>query len=321
VKTARRIGVVLTDIGGPSDESQVVPFIESFLADRAVLPLPQGMRVLTARMIAARRAPVSLAHYRAIGGKSPLPEAVAAQVEALGAALGGELIVRHAFRHTPPRSDAVLGDLAREGVARVVIVPLFPQRSFTTTDSCVDDITRAASHFGMACVVVTSDPEADGFVRAVVDLAGSCARDVQHMLLVAHGLPVSSVRKGDPYVEEMWRTAKRISADLPHTGTWSLAFQSRVGPVQWVGPHIDEEIRQLAHEGIRALSVVPISFTNENLETRYDLDIEAANLARAEGIATYVRVPAVGCHAAYIEHLAELTRRAALDAGWIEGRG
>ncbi len=305
------IGVVLTDLGGPSDPDEVRPFLISLLSDPAVLRLPAIPRTILARLIARRRQATALERYRLIGGESPVHREVAAQASALQHRLGPGFRVRHAFRHSAPRAGEVLGELAREGTTRVVAVPLFPQRSFTTWDSCVNDLARQARGLGLAWSATSSFPEGEGYHRALRHGVEPLLERAEHLLLVAHGLPVSHIRRGDPYLDEVWRTARKLGAWLPRDRSWTLAFQSRLGPVRWIGPYLEDEIGRLARRGVRSLAVVPLSFTCENLETLYDLDREAADLARDRGIATYLRAPAPGSHPGLIDQLAELIEGAA----------
>jgi len=316
--SARALGVVLTDLGGPVDESQVQAFIESLLSDPAVLPLPDALRSFVAGQISKRRAPVAMERYRAIGGGSPLHEEIVVQIRKVAERLGGRFLVRHAFRHSPPRGETVLRELSDAGVQRVIFVPLFPQRSFTTTDSCVGDLSASADRLGMACVATPSFPESDGYIEAMRQKAAPISGEVDHLLSVAHGLPLSHLRRGDPYVDEVWRTTKRLMRALSRDTSWSLAFQSRLGPARWVGPYLEDEIRRIASTGARSLGVIPVSFTNENLETLWDLDTEAAELARELGFETYHRIPTPGDHPAFIEEIAESTLRAGREAGWVE---
>lgn len=311
-----RIGIVLTDLGGPADLTQVQPFVESLLSDPAILPFPAFMRSRIARRISLRRAPLASERYRAIGGGSPLHENIVAQIRGLEDRLGDQFVVRHAFRHAPPRAENVLRELAGEGVVRVVITPLFPQRSFTTTDSCISDLESAARRLGMVVTSTPSFPEGLGYIEALRQHASRPAATADHLLLVAHGLPISHVRKGDPYVEEVWQTSKCLMAALERTKGWSLAFQSRLGPAKWVGPYLEEEIERLAAAKVKSLVVIPLSFTNENLETLWDLDIEAARLAASAGIESYLRIPTVADHAAFLDELAEASSQAAREAGW-----
>ncbi len=142
-----------------------------------------------------------------------------------------------------------------------------------------------------------------------------------HLLFTAHGLPVRVIERGDPYVEQVERTVEALTARLGSSLPVSLAFQSRLGPVEWVGPHIDDEIRRLAAEGVRTLVAAPVTFTCENLETLWDLDREMAELSRSCGIETWRRAPAPGTSEDLIDQLARLVTERASGAGWLDDKG
>jgi len=308
------VGVVLMDYGGPEDLAGVARFLARLLGDPAILPLPPVIRPMVAHLIARRRTPHAMDKYRAIGGSSPLPAQVRALGSALGVHLGPDYLVRHAFRYCAPSPAQVVDELVG-AVDRAVVLPLFPQHSGATTDTCLRAFTAAATGSGLTWTAVPSFPEQTGFLDAVMEGTLPLVEDGCHVLFVAHGLPRRSVDRGDPYVDEVRRTADQLGSRLPTGTTWSLAFQSRLGPVEWVRPYLEDEIARLADEGIPALVVVPVSFVTENLETRYDLDIEAADLASSVGLATYRRAPAPGRSEALVAALADLVRAAAPGVG------
>jgi len=309
------IGVLLLNLGGPADAAGVAPFLRSLLADPDVVPAPWPVRPLLARWVAWRRAPHTAAHYDAIGG-SPLGAQTRAQVDALAAALGAPFCVDFAFRHSPPATAAAVAALRSRGVQRLIALPLYPQHSFTTTGSALTELRRAVASSGLELAEVSSFPDDADFVAAWADVTRPLLEADSHVVISAHGIPASIVRRGDPYVDEVKRTAQALAAALPAGTRWSLAFQSRLGPVEWTRPYLVDEVARLGREGVRQLVVVPISFVCENLETRYELDIELCELARSSGIASFKRAPTPGVRAAFIRGLARLTRDTAQRAGW-----
>ncbi len=316
-----RTGVLLMDYGGPSSVEELEAFIGSVLSDPAILPAPGPVRRLAARAIARRRAAAVAARYRAIGGGSPVPEEVGRLARAVGAALGPRFAVRPAYRHAAPAIPAVLAELVADGVTRAVALPLFPQHSWTTTGSCLAVLRGAAPALGVAVAEAPSFPTEEGFVAAVAQGVRERLTPGAHVLMVAHGLPRRNERRGDPYVGEVRRTAEAVAARLPRGTRWSLAFQSRVGPARWVRPYLDEELARLGGAGAPPVVVAPVAFAVENLETRWDLDREAASLAERLGLAGFARAPAPGRHPAFVDGLARLVRRAAEGAGWTAAGG
>jgi ferrochelatase len=321
---AAPIGVVLLNLGGPAREAEIEDFLRSLLSDPDVLPAPWPIRPLLARRIARKRAPRVAEHYRAIGGGSPIETETRAQVEALANELGQDFAVRHAFRHGPPFADTVVDQLANAGVRRVVALPAYPQWSRSTTGSALADLARAISGKDMQMTEVRSYPEGPGYIAALADLTRPLMPDSGHLVFSAHGLPQSMVDRGDPYPHEVGRTVKALTAALGITtgadaskgDSHSLAYQSRMGKVEWTRPYLRDEISRLGKAGVTSLLVVPLSFVCENLETRYELDIEMAKLAKECGITSFRRVATPGCHPEFIQELARLVSEQATAAGW-----
>lgn len=318
---SRPIGVVLLNLGGPDSREAVAPFLRSLLSDPAVLPLPWPLRPLLARRIARKRAPVVAEHYRALGDRSPIEEQTRAQVAALQDALGSGFMVRFAFRHAVPRSRQVVRELAAAGVRQLVALPAYPHWSGSTTGSALRDLDQASALHGIQVLPVRSYPEGTGYLEALADRARSHLSPGARVLLSAHGLPESMVRRGDPYVDEVRATTRALAGYLPAGTQWSLAFQSRMGRGAWTRPYLTDEIRRLASEGTTSLVVVPVSFACENLETLYELDVEVAELARACGITSYRRAATPGVHDQFIDELATQVQRQVSAAGWEITRG
>ncbi len=321
MSTASSLGVVLLNLGAPESEPAVPAYIRSLLSDPFVMPLPWPARPLAGRLIARRRAGEVKRHYRLVGGRSPLFAQTRGQVEALRAALGDGFTVRYAFRHSAPRVAEVLSAMADDGVRRAIAVPAYPQWTGSTTGSALADLDRAARRAGIEARSVGSFPDAPGFIEALSCLAFPLLSNSAPVIFSAHGLPLRTIRRGDPYLDEVARTVTALARKLPVETRYSLAFQSRVGPMAWTGPSLRGELSRLGREGVRSLVVAPISFVCENLETAYELDVELAAFARVCGITDFRRAPTPGCHPAFIAEIARLVRCAARDAGWEVANG
>jgi ferrochelatase len=311
-----QLGVLWLNLGGPEREEDVAAFLRNFLSDPDVMPVPWPIRPLLARRIATRRQAQTAAHYRDIGGGSPIGRESRRQAEALQQELGDRFAVRFAFRHSAPRTSSVIEEFRRMGLRRVIALPGYPQRSGSTTLSALKDFSRAARAAGMDTAEILSYPDAPGFVAAVADLARPFMRPDVPVLFCAHGLPERMVRAGDPYVEEVRRTVAAIAERLPAYAGNSLAFQSRMGRRAWTRPYLDEEIARLGRAGAVSVVLIPVSFVCENLETLYELDIELPQLARKSGVRELRRVPAPGAHPEFIRELARLVTGKVQESGW-----
>lgn len=318
-----RTAVVLFNLGGPDRQEAVEPFLFNLFFDPAIIRLPTPLRWLIASLVSRRRAPVAQAIYREMGGGSPLLANTEAQAAALAAALEkrslGEVRVFIAMRYWHPRARETARAVADYRPDRVVLLPLYPQYSTTTTASSLREWQREAEAAGLCAAAtraVCCYPGAEGFAQAVTERLREALRTVDaalppRVLFSAHGLPKKIVEQGDPY---QWQVEQSVVAVLHRLGEvnldWQICYQSRVGPLEWIGPATDSEIKKAARAG-RPIIVVPIAFVSEHSETLVELDIEYRKLAEQHGAPAYVRVATVGTEAAFIEGLAGLVVKAA----------
>lgn len=320
----RRLAVVLFNLGGPDRPEAVRPFLVNLFSDPAIIGLSWPLRPLLARLIAARRAPAARAIYAHLGGASPLLANTEAQAKALAYALDdlGEVRVFPCMRYWAPSSADVAPAVAEFAPDDVVLLPLYPQFSTTTTGSSLADWQRAARTAGVAARqrAVRCYPVEEGFIAALARFtrpawAEAAAAGRPHLLLSAHGLPQRVVARGDPYPDQVGKTAAALAQRLGLAADqWRLCYQSRVGPLAWIGPGTDDEIRRAGAEG-RPVVVVPIAFVSEHSETLVELDIDYRRVAAAAGVPLYLRVPAVGTAPEFIAGLAGLVRRALEEPG------
>lgn len=321
----RRIAIVLFNLGGPDSLEAVRPFLVNLFSDPAILGLPWPLRSLLARGIATRRVAVARAIYAKIGGRSPLVEQSEAQAAALekelSARLGVDVRVFVAMRYWHPMSEAVARAVKAFAPDAVVLLPLYPQYSATTTGSSLAVWARAAAAAGLATptCVVCCYPEQPGFLAAVLALINKSLSEYTaampvRVLFSAHGLPKKVIAKGDPYQWQVERTVAALSARIAQLKLDSMVcYQSRVGPLAWIGPSIEEALTQCTRDG-RAALVVPIAFVSEHSETLVELDIEYRNRAERLGVPAYIRVPTVGTHPLFIAGLADLVTDALRNA-------
>jgi ferrochelatase len=310
----RRIAVVLFNLGGPDDQASVKPFLFNLFSDPAIIGLPDPFRALLARLISSRRETSAQANYALMGGGSPLlPETrrqAAAMAEVLGGMLpGDEVRAFIAMRYWGPLSEETAVDVAAFGPDEIVLLPLYPQFSTTTTESSLKRWTEVYAGSGISRTICCY-PEAPGWIEAQADsvrakLAEAGDRPVR-VLFSAHGIPESLVtKKGDPYQAQIEATCAAIAARAGLAeGAWAICYQSRVGPMKWLGPSTPDAIAQAARDGVGVV-VAPVAFVSEHIETLVELDIEYAELAHELGVAPYLRSPAVGVAAPFIRTLAD----------------
>ncbi len=332
--TGGRLAVILFNLGGPDRPEAVRPFLFNLFKDPAIITLPAGLRHLLAGFIAWRRAPVAKKIYDHLGGSSPLLPGTKAQADALATALGSyadAVKIGIAMRYWHPFSTQTAREIAAWKPDRVVLLPLYPQYSGTTSGSSIKDWLQSAKAAGLTAPTRTicCYPRLPGWVAAQAELlreklAGLGEAAPVRVLFSAHGLPKKFIEAGDPYQAQIERGARAIVAALGHQDLdWQICYQSRVGRLEWIGPSTDAEIARAGRDG-KGVVVLPIAFVSEHSETLVELDIEYRHLARDNKLPFYVRVPTVDTHPAFIQALAELVGQALDSAGPIvsgeEGR-
>ncbi len=317
-----RLAIVLFNLGGPDSPAAIEPFLFNLFRDPAIISVPWPIRTWLAKWIAKRRALVARDNYAKIGGASPLLALTRRQAAALDARLTADGIEARSFvcmRYWHPMSDEVARAVKNYDPERIVLLPLYPQYSTTTTESSFKDWSRAAKAAGLVrpTHAVCCYPTEDGFVTAVAEMTRKALIEAAHagsprVLFSAHGLPKRVVARGDPYPAQVEATAAAIAAKLGLAQpNWVVCYQSRVGPLEWTGPSTTEELDRAGRDRAPVV-VVPIAFVSEHSETLVELDIDYRRHAGQAGVPEYLRVPAVAEHPSFIAGLARLAR-ATLD--------
>ena len=325
------VAVVLMNLGGPDSLDDVEPFLFNIFSDPDVIRLPLGFlwQRAFARRIASRRAPESRAIYERIGGRSPILAHTLAQGAALEAALGPGYRTYVAMRAWKPGTEEAVDRLVAAGANEVVALPLYPQRSFTTSGSSMKELRRVlrrkAPHLKLSevCCFPTDAGFLDvwaGAIRAKLEAIPTGRRERAHVLFSAHGLPQETIDRGDPYLAHVQATARGVMERLPDGLAHGLAFQSRATRAKWLEPATEHALADLAKNGVKDVIVVPIAFVTEHVETLYELDQLLREPAVAAGIEGYHRVPAPGAAPALIDGLAALVRSARdTEGGFVCG--
>lgn len=311
-----RTAVVLLNLGAPDKPSSVRPFLKNMFSDPAILSVPGPVRWVLARLIANLRARKAIPIYEQLGGGSPLLPNTEVQAASLERVLGADSRVFVSMRYWHPMSAACVAAVKRYAPDRIVLLPLYPQFSGTTTGSSFVDWRREAARAGLSAPIhaVCCYPRQDGWVSAIADLVRAALEQAGPMgkpriLFSAHGLPKKVIAGGDPYQWQVERTVEAVVAALGDDVDWSICYQSRVGPLEWIGPSTGDEIDRAGRDGVPIL-VVPIAFVSEHSETLVELDIEYRHRAERAGVPRYIRVPAVATHAGFIAALADMVRAA-----------
>lgn len=327
ISTNARVGVVLFQLGGPDSLEAIEPFLYNLFSDPDIIDFPFARlaREPLARLISSRRAAKVRKHYEEIGGKSPIAEVTARQAQALEAELNKTVTARVvvAMRYWHPLTDAAIRDLLAFVPDEIVLLPLYPQYSCTTTGSSLNEWHRRFPLKHAATVrVVRQFHDEILYVDALVERIeqalerfrrsnGHAARvpsDV-HLLFSAHSVPTSVIHRGDPYQSQVEATVKRVMArgkwDNPH----SLCYQSRSGPGHWLRPFLDQSLHELAARGADRLLVVPIAFVSDHVETLHEINIEARELAGRLGVQQFETMEGLNDSPRFIAALVELVMR------------
>jgi ferrochelatase len=308
-----RTAVFLMNLGGPRSLAEVEPYLYELFSDPLVVTAPFGpLRPLFARLVSRTRAPSSAEKYQLIGGKSPIVEGTQAQARALQALLGPEYSCHLAMRCGHPNTEEGVREALAAGAERAVALPLYPQYANATTRSSLLELRRVWPK-GRPLVEVCTWHDHDGYLDASAaalreTLAKVAPADRERVLVVfsAHGLPMSQVKKGDPYPGYIEHSA-RETARRAGGPAFQVTYQSRVGPTRWLGPDTIEFLERNARD--RVIVAVPVAFVSEHLETLYDLDILAKEASQKGGARAFLRVPALGTRPDFVAAMADVVRR------------
>ncbi|KAL7503501.1 hypothetical protein ACHAXN_001285 [Cyclotella atomus] len=331
-----KVGVLLLNLGGPETSADVEGFLYNLFADPDIIRLPSllsPLQSLVAFIISKRRAPKSREAYNSIGGGSPILQYTKAQAELMTKALSERHgITAKAYigmRYWYPFTEEALDQIRQDGINALVILPLYPQFSISTSGSSLrvlqEEFAKHSEFYGpkrMFHTVIPSWYDRPGYIKSVANLIKkeldsftkeemeeSINSIPRHVLFSAHGVPASYIEAGDPYKAQIEDCVSRIKELLPteEEGVQvHLSFQSRVGPVEWLRPYTDDVLPELGERGVKNLVVVPISFVSEHIETLEEIDIEYRELALESGITNWRRTPALNTDATFIEDMADM---------------
>jgi ferrochelatase len=319
-----RVGVLLLNLGGPDKLEDVRPFLFNLFADPEIIRLPAPwMQKPLAWLISTLRAGKSQENYKEIGGGSPLRQITEAQGAALAAKLqdsGNEVKTYIGMRYWHPFTEEAIAkikqDHKQDQLDKLVVLPLYPQFSISTSGSSfrvLEEMWRTDPELKqLPYTLISSWYDHPQYVQAMVDLISQELDQFEHpenahIFFSAHGVPQSYVDEaGDPYQKQIEECTKLIMQTLGRPNDYTLAYQSRVGPVEWLKPYTEDSLNELGAKGVKDLLVIPISFVSEHIETLQEIDMEYREVAMEAGIENFRRVPALNTHPLFIESLANL---------------
>ncbi len=310
-----KTAVVLLNLGGPLQQADIKPFLTNFFMDKNIIGAPKPIRWLISRYIAHTRSKgAANSAYAELGFKSPLLENSQAQAAALQQVLDAKGVSAKVFvsmRYWHPMAPETLAEIEKYGADRIILLPLYPQFSTTTTGSSVEDFESAQKKAGKKIPVsaIGCYPLLQGFIDASaanIKAALEKAPAGTKVLFSAHGLPEKIIQSGDPYQMQCEKSAEAIAAAAGlQEGAWEICYQSRVGPLKWIGPSTEETLQKLAKEKTPVI-LYPHAFVSEHVETLVEIDIEYRHKAKEWGIPYFGKAETVGTNPLFINSLATL---------------
>ena len=314
----RKLGVVLFQLGGPDSLDAVEPFLYNLFLDPDIIDFPFAKlaRPALAKLISATRSKKVKAGYAAMGGKSPIVEWTARQARALEdvlrPALHAHVVI--AMRYWHPFTEEALRELADNSCEELVLLPLYPQYSKTTTGSSLNEWNRRFPASALSHVPVRMIQDFYNhptYIASLVERVGStlsrfpAPQDV-HLVFSAHGVPVSVIQEGDPYQRQVEETTRLVMEQGRWNLPYTVCYQSQVGSGRWLQPSIHEVVPRLAGEGVRNLLIVPVSFVSDHIETLQEIDREVREQAEEAGVRQFELMPGLNDSPRFIQALADL---------------
>ena len=307
--------IILFNLGGPDKIENVEPFLFNLFNDPAILNLPTFLRYPLAKLISNRRAPVAKKIYEEIGGSSPILKLTKEQSSALEIKLNqtqtrDEYKCFIIMRCWNPRAKDVIKDVQLYNPDEVVLMPLYPQYSAATSGSSIKewkDVCKK-NNYAIKTSTICCYPTDQNYISAHTKEIIKKIKNLRNFKLIfsAHGLPEKNIKKGDPYQWQVEQSVKKIVESLNDESLdWILSYQSRVGPLKWIGPSTEDIIIENSKIG-KHIVLVPIAFVSEHSETLVELDIEYKEIADVNGCKNYTRVPALGINEDFINAMSQL---------------
>ena len=306
--------VILFSLGGPDNLESVEPFLFNLFNDPAIISIPSLLRYPLAKFLSKRRSPIAKNIYKKIGNKSPILELTEKQAISLEKYLlkKGNYKCFVVMRCWRPRALNVIKKVKEYNPEEIILLPLYPQFSATTSGSSINEWNQLCQkeNYVIKTKIICCYPTENNFITSHVLLIKETLEVIENknfkLIFSAHGLPESKIKKGDPYQWHVEETVREIMSKIKNENLdYVISYQSRVGPMKWIGPSTDGEIIKYSKKK-KGIVIVPVAFVSEHSETLVELDIKYKKLAEKNGCSFYKRVPALGIEENFIRGLAEL---------------
>ncbi len=321
-----KTAIVLFNLGGPDSLKAVKPFLFNLFNDKNIITLPSWFRYFIAWFISSKRENTAIEIYSKMGGKSTILEETLNQAKALKLELSdkikAEFEIFICMRHWHPMSFEVISKLENYKPDEIILIPLYPQFSTTTTASSIEEFTKIknkSSIKDVICKAICCYPEDDNFAKAHASLITNAIDKVKdknnyRILFSAHGLPKKIIESGDPYQWQVEASVNAVIDQMPFDGfDYKITYQSKIGPLKWIAPSTQDEV-EIAVKQRKDLVIVPIAFVSEHSETLVELDIDYKNIADKNGV-SYIRVPTLSVNNLFIKSLSEIILKAKKKEG------
>ncbi len=313
-----KTAVVLLNLGGPDSIDAIEPFLFNLFSDPDIFKIPVGQK-LFAKIISSRRAPKVAKEYELIGGSSPINKWTEIQRKKLEEKLNNydsSINVFTAMRYWNPITKDVASEIKKQNFERIVLLPLYPHYSISTTGSSFNEWDRCFSQEGENVLKVKEYYSNPSYITSLNERIDQTLlkfdekiREEVQLVFSAHGTPISLVKNGDPYSHQIKETVEHVMELRSYSHKHHLCYQSKVGPVKWLTPATDTMIRELSQQNKKHLLIIPISFVSDHVETLFELDIEYRHIADEVGIENYIVMEGLNDSELFINALFEETKK------------
>ena len=286
--------ILLLNMGGPKNIEEVELFLKNMFDDPRILTMPSFMRKIVGSMIVSFRKKEALNNYKALGGKSPIVKHMEDLTKKLSSLLP-EIEIKYAMRYTPPFAFEILEKMKEENIEEIILLPLYPHFSTTTTASSFDDVEASLRKLNYQPKIkkITSFYDHIGYNLSIIEKIKEAIKEENpkefDLIFSAHGLPQKMIEQGDPYQNQIESNVAILKNLLKESGinfkNIHLAYQSKVGPLKWLSPSLEEKLKEIENKKVL---IYPISFTLDNSETDYELSIEYKKLAKDMGFEKFI---------------------------------